>query len=170
MGCKKLTYHETLSPLKVVCSDLSVSGISCVGSYRYGYQGSEMDNEVKGQGNSYTTHFRMLDPRVGRWLSPDPRQNELPWQSPYVSMDNDPIRYNDSKGDIPVPVVVAVGKGVFWLVTTVFIVDAAEEVVDYTMTGDANYDFLPGNNSATQSLFANLTGSSNGFYTDKKKA
>ena len=29
--------------------------------YRYGYQGSEKDNEVKGEGNSYTTLFRQLN-------------------------------------------------------------------------------------------------------------
>ena len=97
MGCKKLTYRETLSPLKVVSSDLIVSEISCVGSYRYGYQGSEMDNEVKGQGNSYTTHFRQLDPRVGRWLSIDPKANAQ--ESPYASMGNSPIMFNDPLGD-----------------------------------------------------------------------
>ncbi|MFT5778178.1 MAG: RHS repeat-associated protein [Crocinitomicaceae bacterium] len=69
------------------------------GSYRYGYQGSELDDEVKGDGNSYTTHFRQLDPRVGRWLSIDPKAGQLPWQSPYISMDNGPISLNDQLGD-----------------------------------------------------------------------
>ena len=41
-------------------------------AYRYGYQGSEKDNEVKGNGNHYTTEFRQLDPRLGRWFSVDP--------------------------------------------------------------------------------------------------
>jgi len=66
-------------------------------NYRYGYQGSEKDNEVKGNGNSYTTYFRQLDPRLGRWLTIDPVTQ--PWQSPYTSMDNSPIRYNDPLGD-----------------------------------------------------------------------
>jgi len=30
---------------------------------------SEKDDRVKGEGNSYTTFFRQLDPRLGRWLS-----------------------------------------------------------------------------------------------------
>lgn len=64
-----------------------------------GYQGSEMDNEVKGEGNSYTTEFRQLDPRLGRWLTIDPMVAKLPWQSPYCSMDNNPIRLNDPLGD-----------------------------------------------------------------------
>jgi len=97
MGCKKLTYYENLSPLKVVCSNLNISGISCVGAYRYGYQGSEKDDEIKGSGNSYTTHFRLLDPRVGRWLSIDPKANAK--ESPYVSMGNNPIWFNDPLGD-----------------------------------------------------------------------
>lgn len=67
--------------------------------YRYGYQGSEKDDEVKGDGNSYTTHFRQLDPRVGRWMSIDPKAKSMPWQSPYCSMDNNPILYNDVFGD-----------------------------------------------------------------------
>ncbi|MDC3220607.1 hypothetical protein OAT71_02215 [Flavobacteriales bacterium] len=41
-------------------------------AYRYGYQGSEKDDEIAGNGNSYTTFFRQLDPRLGRWFSPDP--------------------------------------------------------------------------------------------------
>ena len=65
--------------------------------YRYGFQGSEKDDEIKGEGNSYTTHFRQLDPRVGRWLSIDPKAT--PWESPYVSMGNNPIIYIDPQGD-----------------------------------------------------------------------
>jgi hypothetical protein len=91
MGCKKLTYHETLSPLKVVCSDLNISGISCVGAYRYGFNGMEKDDNVKGEGNSYTRLFRQYDPRVGRWLSVYPETANLSWSSKYVSMGNDHI-------------------------------------------------------------------------------
>ena len=72
-----------------------------VKAYRYGYQGSEQDNEIKGNGNSYTTLYRQLDPRVGRWLSIDPVTQ--PWQSPYISMDNNPIWHNDVLGDVIKP-------------------------------------------------------------------
>jgi RHS repeat-associated protein len=65
--------------------------------YRFAYQGSEQDDEVKGEGNSYTTYFRQLDPRIGRWFSLDPVVQ--PWQSPYCSMDDNPIVYNDQLGD-----------------------------------------------------------------------
>ena len=80
---------------------MQMSGRYFAGSqgYRYGYQGSEKDDEVKGSGNSYTTEFRMLDPRIGRWLSIDPLSDNFPWQTPYCSMDNNPIYYADPKGD-----------------------------------------------------------------------
>ena len=66
-------------------------------SYRYGYQGSEKDDEVKGEAKSYTTQFRQLDPRIGRWLSRDPKVTAF--ETPYSSMNNNPILYNDIKGD-----------------------------------------------------------------------
>jgi RHS repeat-associated protein len=66
-------------------------------SFRYGYQGSEADDEIKGDGNSYTTEFRQLDPRLGRWLSIDPVTH--PHQSPYCSMDNNPIWFSDVFGN-----------------------------------------------------------------------
>jgi len=66
-------------------------------SYRYGYQGSEKDDEAKGSGNSYTTFFRQLDPRVGRWFSVDPKL--VAGESPYVSMGNNPVYFNDVFGD-----------------------------------------------------------------------
>ena len=86
-------------------SDYSPFGVQLDGRtiereyYRYGYQGSERDDEFAGNGNSYTTLFRQLDPRLGRWLSVDPKEMELPWQSPYCSMDNNPILHNDVLGD-----------------------------------------------------------------------
>ncbi len=73
------------------------SRLFCSGGYCYRFQGMESDDEVKGQGNSYTTFYRMLDPRIGRWFSTDPITQ--PWQSPYTSMDNNPIWYNDVLGD-----------------------------------------------------------------------
>jgi RHS repeat-associated protein len=75
---------------------MEMNGRGFSGSYRFGYQGSEKDNEVSGDGNSYTTEFRQLDPRLGRWFSVDPVFQ--PWQSPYTSMDNNPINLNDPMG------------------------------------------------------------------------
>ncbi len=63
--------------------------------YRYGFQGQEMDDEVKGKGNSYTTQFRQYDSRVGRWLSLDPKNQ---FSNPYLGIGNNPIIGNDPDG------------------------------------------------------------------------
>ena len=68
-------------------------------AYRYGFNGMESDDELKGVKNSYTTHFRQYDPRLGRWLSRDPLSVKFPWQSPYVGLDNNPITNIDVFGD-----------------------------------------------------------------------
>ncbi len=68
-------------------------------NYRFGYQGSEKDNEVNSSnGTSYTTEFRQLDTRLGRWFSSDPVFQ--PWQSSYTSMDNNPVNLTDVLGDV----------------------------------------------------------------------
>ena len=66
--------------------------------YRFGYNGMEMDNEAKGNGNSYTTEFRQYDPRLGRWLSLDPLMMQFPWMSPYVAFNDNPIFFSDPLG------------------------------------------------------------------------
>ncbi len=68
-------------------------------SSTYGFNGMEKDDEVAGEGNSYTTHFRQNDVRIGRWFSVDPEAQAFPWQSPYISMDNNPIVFIDLLGD-----------------------------------------------------------------------
>jgi hypothetical protein len=40
-------------------------------------------SRMSGTGNSYTTEFRELDTRIGRWWSRDPVFKE--WESPYAS-------------------------------------------------------------------------------------
>ena len=86
------------------CSDYSPFGVeldgrSVSGGYRFGYQGSEKDNEFKGDGNSYTTEFRQLDPRLGRWLTIDPLFGKFPDMTPYNAYGNNPILNIDEKGD-----------------------------------------------------------------------
>jgi RHS repeat-associated protein len=67
--------------------------------YRYGFNGMEKDNEVEGEGDSYTTEFRQYDPRLGRWWSVDPLVQDYPWSSPYVGLDNNPLRVIDPTGE-----------------------------------------------------------------------
>src|SRR5690554_7179930 len=56
--------------------------------YRYGFQGQEMDDEVKGEGNSINYKYRKHDPRVGRFFAVDPLAGEYPWNSPYAFSEN----------------------------------------------------------------------------------
>lgn len=56
--------------------------------YRYGFQGQEMDDELKGEGNSANFMHRMYDPRVGRFLSLDPLSAQYPHNSPFAFAEN----------------------------------------------------------------------------------
>src|SRR6476620_5342901 len=51
-------------------------------NYRYGFNGMERDDEVKGEGNSINYTFRMHDPRVGRFFAVDPLAPQYPHNSP----------------------------------------------------------------------------------------
>lgn len=57
-------------------------------SYRYGFQGQEKDDELKGEGNSLNYTFRMHDPRLGKFLSLDPLSDSYPHNSPYAFSEN----------------------------------------------------------------------------------
>lgn len=68
-------------------------------NYAFSYQGMEVDNDLIGAGNSYSTEFRQYDPRVGRWLSLDPKEENYPSHTPYNAFLNNPTLYTDSRGD-----------------------------------------------------------------------
>ncbi|WP_276529181.1 RHS repeat domain-containing protein, partial [Tenacibaculum maritimum] len=67
-------------------------------SYRYGFQGQEKDDEVKGEGNSINYRFRMHDPRVGRFFAVDPLFKEYPFSSPYAFSENFVIAGTEIEG------------------------------------------------------------------------
>ncbi|MDO5981902.1 RHS repeat protein [Flavivirga spongiicola] len=67
-------------------------------SYRYGFQGQEKDDEVKGEGNSLNYTFRMHDPRVGRFFAVDPLTREYPHYTPYSFSGNKVIAYGELEG------------------------------------------------------------------------
>jgi RHS repeat-associated protein len=67
--------------------------------YRYGFNGKENDNDVKGvEGGQQDYGMRIYDPRLGRFLSVDPLKDEFPWNSPYSYAEGDPVNYNDLDG------------------------------------------------------------------------
>ena len=57
-------------------------------AYRYGFQGQERDDEVKGKGNSYNYKYRMHDPRLGRFFAVDPLSHKYPHNSTYAFSEN----------------------------------------------------------------------------------
>ncbi len=67
--------------------------------YRYGFAGMELDNEIKGEGNSYDFGARMYDSRVGRWFVADPLEIQYPMYSPYSYAANSPMVVMDSDGE-----------------------------------------------------------------------
>lgn len=105
-----------------------------IGDYRYAAFGFEQDQEVSGEGNSYTTYFRSYDPRLGRWKSPDPVIH--PWESDYVGFADNPILYTDPSGDDVSAVVQQIGE---------FIEGATEVVVEVAKeAGEAIQDVAGG--------------------------
>lgn len=74
-------------------------GISSDGSgYRYGFNGKENDNEVKGEGNQQDYGMRIHNPRLGRFLSLDPITSQYPELTPYQFASNTPIQAADLDG------------------------------------------------------------------------
>ena len=66
--------------------------------YRYGFNGKENDNEVKGEGAQQNYGFRIYDPRISKFLSVDPLTKEYPWYTPYQFAGNKPIVAIDLDG------------------------------------------------------------------------
>ena len=70
--------------------------------YRYGFNGMEKDDEIKGTNNSYDFGARMYDPRIGRWLKTDLYEPATPELSPYRFAANNPIKYSDGDGNFEI--------------------------------------------------------------------
>ncbi len=66
--------------------------------YRYGFNGMEKDDEIKGSGNSLDFGARIYDPRLGRWMSLDPLAPKYPGMTPYNFVANNPVKFVDLDG------------------------------------------------------------------------
>jgi RHS repeat-associated protein len=66
--------------------------------YRFGYNGKENDNEIKGIGNQQNYGMRLYDPRLAKFLSVDPISSKYPWYSPYQFAGNKPTIATDLDG------------------------------------------------------------------------
>ena len=106
-------------PELMSCTDYYPFGMQMEGrgfasnAYRWGFNGKEKDDEIKGAGNSIDYGFRMHDPRIGRFLSIDPLFKTYPWYTPYQYAGNSPIAFID--------------------------LDGLERVLAITFNGDVNY-------------------------------
>ncbi len=67
-------------------------------SYRFGFNGKENDNEIKGTGNQQDYGFRIYDPRIVRFNSVDPIAKKYPELTPYQFASNSPIWAIDLDG------------------------------------------------------------------------
>ncbi len=67
-------------------------------SCRFGFQGQEVDTELKGEGNSINFQFRCYDPRIGRFFSVDPLSDKYPLYSPYHFSSNQPLHTAEYEG------------------------------------------------------------------------
>ncbi len=54
--------------------------------YRYGFQNQEVDTELWGGAIAYA--YRVEDPRLNRFFSVDPLDDDYPWNSPYAFAEN----------------------------------------------------------------------------------
>ncbi len=70
-------------------------------AYRYGFNGKEKDDEIKGSNSSYDFGARMYDNRIGRWFAVDPFAGQMLSWSPFNYAFNNPIYWIDPDGMAP---------------------------------------------------------------------
>jgi len=95
MGAKKLTYYNKTNhyyPFGMLLPNRHENA----GEYRYEFNGMEKDDEVSGEGNSYTAEYWQYDSRLGRRWNVDPIVKHH--ESPYATFANNPIWFIDPSG------------------------------------------------------------------------
>jgi len=133
--------------------------------YRFGAQGSEKDDEITGvTGSHFTTFFREFDTRIGRPWTPDPVFQA--WQSPYTSMDNNPILYNDPLGDKIKGATEDDAKETKSQISQSLNVSPTDKIMSFFNTGDDNKTF----NKIGRREFNKYINSEEAGFSDEQKA
>ncbi len=106
-------------------------------SYRYGFQGQEKDDELKGEGNNYDFGSRNIyDPRLGRFVSVDPKFRSYESFSPYAFAANNPIIFIDKDGEFPWLAKI-LAEAVYWIRQKITSERAATKFVNrHKITGE----------------------------------
>lgn len=66
--------------------------------YRYGFNGQEKDDEIKGSGNQIDYGMRTYDPRLARFMSVDLLTRKFPGLTPFQFASDNPIQNVDLDG------------------------------------------------------------------------
>ena len=117
-------HNHQVDPFGMIMPDRKSQGTD----YRFGFNGKENDNEVKGFGNEVDYDNRIYDSRIGRWLSVDPLQSKYPNESPYIFTSDNPIFYADRDGKDKI--------------TTVSIINKDGTVTQFTRRDTKYFDYL----------------------------
>lgn len=74
-------------------------------NYRFGFNGFEKDDEVKGDGNHISFSDYGYDPRIGRRWNVDPLTHKFPYVTPYNFVENNSTNMIDPDGRSGEPVI-----------------------------------------------------------------
>jgi RHS repeat-associated protein len=140
--------------------------------YRYGFNGKENDNDVKGiEGSQQDYGMRIYDPRLGRFLSVDPITDEYPELTPYQFASNRPIDGIDLDGLEWVEAELAIvdGKPKLTIISNDKVSPIGLTYSDYTINIKYNangqhYRFTTAALSGFASIFSSASGRENEFF------
>jgi RHS repeat-associated protein len=99
----KVDYYtaEIVKSTEYSCYGVELTGWGYVNidSYRYGFNGKELDQDgMGGGGSTYDYGFRIYNPALGKFLSVDPLTQSYPWYTPYQFAGNKSINSIDLDG------------------------------------------------------------------------
>ncbi len=143
-------------------------------TYRFGFNGKEMDNEISGNGNQYDYGFRIYNPRLVRFLSVDPLTKQYPELTPYQFASNSPIENIDLDGLEKISYYFTLVNDKYTLVGISTDYDVEDRIIEAVVTEPTiNFVFNESTKSVKASLSENTTRIAllinKGYNTDKAK-